>query len=165
MMMKIRKSFKFEASHQLVHHDGKCRRLHGHSYTFVLEVVGPLIKEGPKQNMVLDYTDLGIAGKAVEKMLDHQHLNDIIDPEMPTAELIAAFIFDHVMTTIPTLWAVEVSETLSTASRFCPAEHAYASEWMNEMKGEHNLAEKMLSSPSIRTALDVYEEETKQEEA
>ncbi|NES98612.1 MAG: 6-carboxytetrahydropterin synthase QueD, partial [Desertifilum sp. SIO1I2] len=34
----IYKEFRFEAAHHLPHHDGKCRRLHGHSWVGRVQV-------------------------------------------------------------------------------------------------------------------------------
>lgn len=121
-MLVISKNFKFEAAHQLIHHDGICQRLHGHSYHFKLEVRGAMKTFGPKRNMVLDYSDLSIAGKEIENQLDHRFLNEIFNEEMPTAEYISEWIFLQVSKTVPDLWAVEVSETESTSCRFCPTE-------------------------------------------
>ena len=55
----IYKEFRFEAAHRLPHHDGKCCRLHGHSWLGRVYVKGnQLIKDGSKQGMLLDYGDL-----------------------------------------------------------------------------------------------------------
>ena len=40
--MIVRRSFDFEAAHQLPHHPGKCRELHGHSYRLVVSVNRPV---------------------------------------------------------------------------------------------------------------------------
>jgi 6-pyruvoyltetrahydropterin/6-carboxytetrahydropterin synthase len=38
--VRIRKRFRFESSHVLPHHTGKCARLHGHSYRLEVTVRG-----------------------------------------------------------------------------------------------------------------------------
>ena len=118
----LAKKFRFEASHQLMQHDGVCARLHGHSYGFELEVRGPMGFLGPKANMVLDYSEISQAGKKIVDQLDHFFLNEVLDENMPTAEFISQWIYDRVIKEIPLLWAVSVSETDSTSCRFSPKE-------------------------------------------
>ncbi len=36
----LKKTFPFEAAHQLKYHDGKCARLHGHSFKLTVVVAG-----------------------------------------------------------------------------------------------------------------------------
>lgn len=84
MRTRVTRSFRFEAAHQLPWHAGKCRDLHGHSYTLEVTVEGPLDDSG----IVLDFGDLGAAvRREVIERFDHTFLNDVI--ENPTAELIA----------------------------------------------------------------------------
>lgn len=119
-MMIITKTFKFEAAHQLLEHDGDCARLHGHSYSFTLGICGQMLGSGPKRNMVLDYGDLGEVGKKIRDMLDHHFLNDVTSESMTTAEFLCKWIYDRVEEEIPDLWSVEVSETESTSCSYCP---------------------------------------------
>lgn len=61
-MTKIRltRLFTFETAHALLHYDGPCRRIHGHSYKLEVTVIGtPLVEEEhPKNGMVMDFGDL-----------------------------------------------------------------------------------------------------------
>jgi 6-pyruvoyltetrahydropterin/6-carboxytetrahydropterin synthase len=41
----LAKEFRFEAAHQLPYHDGKCARLHGHSWHGVVYVAGDTLVE------------------------------------------------------------------------------------------------------------------------
>lgn len=120
MKFRLRKNFRFEASHQLMKHDGKCARLHGHSYQFTIEVAGDLIKSGPQENMVVDYYHISKAGKAIVEMFDHRHLNDVLQTDMPTAEVIAHFIYHWIKKDVPLISAVEVKETESSWCRYEP---------------------------------------------
>lgn len=73
--MQLRKTFRFEASHVLPKHPGKCSRLHGHSWILHVGVEGPI---DPDTGFVVDYGDISKAVKPlVEDQLDHHHLNDI----------------------------------------------------------------------------------------
>ena len=89
----ICKEFRFEASHQLPHHDGKCARLHGHSWRMVVRVrADGLALNGPKQGMVMDYGDLKAILNPIVEKLDHHHLNDIPGLANPTSEVISQWV-------------------------------------------------------------------------
>lgn len=74
-MLTVTKEFRFEAAHSLPHlPDGhKCKRLHGHSYRFRVEVTGEVDDRG----MVLDYAEIGAAVDPIVARLDHQNLNEL----------------------------------------------------------------------------------------
>jgi 6-pyruvoyltetrahydropterin/6-carboxytetrahydropterin synthase len=104
--MIVRRSYSFEASHQLPQHPGKCANLHGHSYRFVVEVSGDL---DPVQGLVIDFWDLDkIVHEAVLDRVDHQHLNEVI--ENPTAEWIAIWIWRQLRPALEGLESVELFE-------------------------------------------------------
>ncbi len=104
--MILRRRYAFEASHVLPHHPGRCARLHGHSYAFVVELDGPI---DPVQGFVFDFDQLDqIVEEHVIAHLDHYHLNDII--ENPTAEHIAIWIYRRLREMVDILTAVEVFE-------------------------------------------------------
>ena len=69
--MLLRKTFRFEASHMLPQHPGKCARLHGHSWVLHVETEG---KVNPKTGFVMDYADMSAAIKPLIERLDHRHL-------------------------------------------------------------------------------------------
>jgi|CXWL01.1.fsa_nt_gi 6-pyruvoyltetrahydropterin/6-carboxytetrahydropterin synthase len=92
-MFILRKTKQVEAAHQLPHHDGKCRGLHGHTWTITVEVSGKALNStGPKRGMLFDYYDIGILMKEHVEILDHRFLNDIY--ENPTSEVIAQALFE-----------------------------------------------------------------------
>lgn len=109
--MRIRRSYRFEASHQLPRHPGACRRLHGHSYRFVVELAG---RPDDDQGMVLDFFELDrIVQQHVLEALDHHHLNDLIPN--PTAEWICVWIWRALAPQLPGLRQIELFE-VETAS-------------------------------------------------
>ncbi len=72
----IQKDFHFEAAHRLENHNGKCSRLHGHSYKLEIEVGrNYLLEESSSKGMVVDFANVS---KAVEdyvlRPLDHRFL-------------------------------------------------------------------------------------------
>lgn len=124
----LRKTYRFEASHQLKFHDGKCARLHGHSYIVTFEFRGSTLSELPsRRNMLVDFGVISQFCKPLIAELDHQHLNDIVDADMPTAELIAAYLFNTLDKRLKEkefwflaqlLYAVEVHETATSMVRY-----------------------------------------------
>ena len=92
--MQIRKHFGFEAAHVLPYHQGKCARLHGHSYRLDVAVRGPLQETGPARGMIEDFDVLKrIVRAEIVEALDHRSLNDVI--ENPTCERIALWVWER----------------------------------------------------------------------
>jgi 6-pyruvoyltetrahydropterin/6-carboxytetrahydropterin synthase len=121
-MFKLYKDFTFEASHQLPHHDGKCARLHGHSWKFTVVVEGLELHEGgPEFGMLADYGLISAVVKPlVEEKLDHRHLNDLM--ENPTSENIARWLFDELKYRLGNslMHSVIVHETCTCACEYMP---------------------------------------------
>lgn len=88
--MIVTKRFRFEASHQLPNHPGKCKNLHGHSWVLEVSVEGEVASN---TGMVIDYADISQIINpilAYPKGLDHSHLNNFL--ENPTSERVLRFI-------------------------------------------------------------------------
>lgn len=117
MPFKLKKEFRFEAAHKLPKHDGKCSRLHGHSWTMRVHVVGGKLQDsGPKSGMLMDFGDISKAVKPlVEDCLDHHYLNESTGLENPTSEELARWIFERLHPVIPGLVAIEVDETCTSS--------------------------------------------------
>lgn len=123
-MFRVEKEFVFEAAHSLPGHDGKCARLHGHSYHGrLIAESGGLIGSGPKRGMVVDYADLAAAMEPLLKdRLDHWHLNETL-PELggnTTAERLALWIYEQVKPKVPQLVAVVIEETCTSRVEYRP---------------------------------------------
>ncbi len=69
--MEITKTYRFEASHILPKHPGKCSRLHGHSWVLHVSVEGPI---NPETGFVMDFGDISKVVKPLVESLDHRHL-------------------------------------------------------------------------------------------
>lgn len=124
-MYTLRKQFKFEASHQLPNHDGKCRRLHGHSWVGYLIVEGEELHtdlgNGPKAGMLIDYGDIAkVIQPLVDLYLDHHHLNETTGLVNPTSEHLARWIYDRIIHQLPQLVAVEIQETCTSSCVYRP---------------------------------------------
>jgi 6-pyruvoyltetrahydropterin/6-carboxytetrahydropterin synthase len=117
----IRKIVRFEAAHHLPNHDGKCRRVHGHSWRAALELQGrELQQSGPQTAMVRDYGDLSDAiDPIVEQFLDHHDLNETTGLADPTSEALARWLFDKLEPVFGfDLIAVTVWETCTSECRY-----------------------------------------------
>ncbi len=112
-MFLLQKEFRFEAGHQLDHHDGRCKNPHGHSYVLIVSIKSmDLIKCGPKTNMVTDFSDISSVVKPmIQLYLDHHWLNDTLKTDSPTAEYIAKWIYDFLSGKITNLYSITLSET------------------------------------------------------
>lgn len=125
-MYELVKTFRFEAAHKLPHHDGKCQRLHGHSFVGRVVLRGKdLHFVGPKSGMLLDFGDVSRAlSTLLSEQLDHYYLNESTGLESPTSELLAQHIFEHLTRSAalkPFLVAVEIDETCTSSCRYEPA--------------------------------------------
>lgn len=129
MTTKITKTLRFEAAHQLPDHDGKCQRLHGHSYKMEVTVRrngDGVVREGPKAGMVFDFGDLKAAvASLIEDVLDHHYLNDTIPTEYhpTTAENLCRYVADELMMRLPSSVVVDevvVHETCTGRASYRP---------------------------------------------
>lgn len=124
-MFTLRKKFTFEAAHRLPQHDGKCQRLHGHSWVMWVEVRrSNLTIGGPKAGMAVDYSVLkSFVEPVVEKYLDHHYLNETLGLDNPTSEEIARWVYEELYGVIEketdvSLVAVEIEETCTCSCRY-----------------------------------------------
>lgn len=108
--MIVLKEFEFDAAHYLPEYNGKCERLHGHTYKLVVKVQGTPDHEG----MVIDFISLkNIVKENVLVHLDHACINDILP--QPSAENISVWVWNKLKDLLHSdnydLYEVEVWET------------------------------------------------------
>jgi 6-pyruvoyltetrahydropterin/6-carboxytetrahydropterin synthase len=97
MKTAITVSTSFAAAHRLPDHEGKCFRLHGHTYGLEVTVEGTPQQTGPAAGMVMDFADLRQrVNEVIVEKLDHQFLNDLFD-FVPTVEAVAAWAFQRLV--------------------------------------------------------------------
>lgn len=92
----VAKHFTFAASHQLPNHDGPCRHLHGHTYKLEVMVTDRIRDDDgtSAEGMVIDFAMISRAWREhLEPVLDHCHLNDSLELDVPTSENIASWIY------------------------------------------------------------------------
>lgn len=118
-MYRLQKEFRFESAHFLPNHDGKCKRLHGHSFKGYLCLENyEIITTGPKAGMLMDFGDISKVLVPLIDELDHRCLNDIKGLDNPTSELIAKWVYDRLFPLIPTLMGVRIEETCTCAAEY-----------------------------------------------
>lgn len=111
--------FKFDAAHFIDGYDGKCGRMHGHSYK--VRVTAKSHKLNPSKylstpDMVCDFKELKWPAKDAERGgLDHGMLNDLLEIST-TAERVAEYIHQETKKRIPegieltiTVWETDTS--------------------------------------------------------
>ncbi len=123
-MWLLSKEFTFEASHQLMHHDGKCARLHGHSWKGFVYVKGDTLQvNGCKQGMIMDYSEIkAVLSPIVNDFLDHWHLNDRLQMENPTSENVAKWIYEQMELAGLPVVAVRIDETCTSRCVYSKSE-------------------------------------------
>ena len=108
--MQITQAFTFEAAHRLpnVPEGHRCARMHGHSYRVELTLKGAV---DPVTGWIVDFYEVERVFAPILERLDHHTLDDIEGLENPTAEHIAAWIWDRTKAALPALSSVKVYET------------------------------------------------------
>lgn len=107
--MLVARDFRFEAAHQLPDHPGKCRHLHGHSYRLRVVCRAPVDE---RTGLAIDFAELKrIVHEEVLDLLDHAFLNERFP--IPSAELVAVWIWDRLVAAGLTLDEIELKETES----------------------------------------------------
>jgi 6-pyruvoyltetrahydropterin/6-carboxytetrahydropterin synthase len=111
----------FAAAHRLRGYQGDCEQLHGHNYKVEVEVRASGLDE---VGMGIDFREIRSLANEVVGELDHRYLNEIppFDEVNPTAEHIAAFVFDRLSRRIDRehakLHAVTIWETDRDSVRY-----------------------------------------------
>lgn len=122
-MYTVSKRYGFSASHILhgLGDDHPCSRLHGHNYE--IEVVATAPELDPR-GFVVDFHDLDDVKQMIDEVLDHRHLNDVLEGQ-PSAEVLARYVYDWCVEHLPAevarrLTAVRAWETPRACAEYAP---------------------------------------------
>lgn len=117
-MFRIWKKFRFSASHALtgLPPDHQCSRLHGHNYLVEVELSAATLDE---IGFVVDFGALAPVKDYIDEEWDHRHLNDVL-PFNPTAENMAAHLYDWCRERWKETSAVRVQETATSWAEYRP---------------------------------------------
>ena len=132
-MYIVKTEDSFDSAHFLARYNGKCRNIHGHRWRVVIEIAGENLDDG----MVVDFTDIKAALKALIDNLDHSLVmeKDTLKPQTyeclvdegfrimimdfrPTAENFAKYFFDEIKNKGFNIRAAEVYETPNNCARY-----------------------------------------------
>lgn len=120
-MYLLKTSASFDSAHFLKGYNGKCANLHGHTWRVEVEVsAGALVTEGEKRGMVIDFSDLKRAVRALADRFDHTLIYEAGSlsertltvlteegfsltafPLRPTAENLAKYFFETLAASLP----------------------------------------------------------------
>lgn len=97
----VTKEVSFDAAHFLSDYDGPCHALHGHRWTLLVSLSGPV---NPSTGMIVDFAELSsVLKEHVVSRFDHQCIN-FVAPELKwraTAELMAMYIAEQLLPCLP----------------------------------------------------------------
>ncbi|GAW94239.1 6-carboxytetrahydropterin synthase QueD [Calderihabitans maritimus] len=99
-MFRLTVREQFAAAHQLKNYEGKCARIHGHTWQVEVEVAGETLDEA---GMLVDFNELKRSLKEILEDYDHTLLNELADfkEANPTAENLARTIYIRMAARIP----------------------------------------------------------------
>lgn len=110
---EVYKDFLIDCAHSLpyVPDSHKCKNIHGHTYKIRVVLKGEL---DPQYGWVIDFAEIKEVFEPLKQVLDHKYLNDIPGLENPTAENLAIWIWNKLISQLKPLYEVWVFETPSS---------------------------------------------------
>jgi len=104
--MLVTKEFLFDSAHFLPKYNGKCEKMHGHTYKLQVTVKSEVNQD---DGLAYDFVKLKkIVMEDVIKIMDHNLINDIV--EIPSAEFMVIWMWDKLKTKLP-LYEIKLWET------------------------------------------------------
>jgi len=121
MKIELKQQFQIESARFLpkLPASHPCSRMHGHSFKIIISLIGEV---DPVLGWVMDYHEITAIMKPLLNKIDHHVLNEIEGLENPTSELLAKWIYDQTISSLPILKSVSVLETDTTECRYSPSE-------------------------------------------
>ena len=112
--MKVYRSYRIHSSRFLpkLENDHICKNMHGHTFNITIYCKGEI---NEKDGFVIDFYDIdNLFNKYIHSKIDHKVLNDINGLSNPTSEHLAKWIWNELISHLPILYKVEVSEDHGT---------------------------------------------------
>ncbi len=108
----------FASAHTLRGYPGACSRMHGHNWKVETEIEASKLDE---TGMAIDFKKIRQETIKLTDKLDHRYINEIppFDTINPTAENIAAYIFEGLSKTLNTDSVRIIAITLWETERAC----------------------------------------------
>ncbi|MCY0888501.1 MAG: 6-carboxytetrahydropterin synthase QueD [Alicyclobacillaceae bacterium] len=128
--VSVSKAFHFDAAHHLHCYEGKCKSLHGHTYTLEFMVSGIPDERG----IVVDFGELkSLFERYIGSRLDHRYLNEVVPPMNTTAENLVVWMWEQLVDAVDALCkprSVQLEQLIlyETKTSYAMAKR----EWMND---------------------------------
>jgi len=121
----ITKKFTFEAAHWLpgMPEGHKCRRMHGHSFLFEVNLLGEV---DAQTGVLVDFGDIKAVVKPYVDRLDHWCLNEVGERDNepllqnPTSENLAKWLYHELEGQLSGLYSIVFHETCTTRCEYRP---------------------------------------------
>lgn len=109
MTTTLYREFTVEAGRYLPRLDQghPCARMHGHTFVIQVHITGT---PGEESGWLMDFAELDNRIQNVRQALDHKVLNEIEGLENPTTELLAQWIWNHLVEELPGLSRIVIQE-------------------------------------------------------
>lgn len=130
-MFEVSVEYSFAAGHALRGYKGKCENVHGHNYKVRVTVGGEKLNS---IGLLIDFSDLRAAVRALAERFDHQFLNDVepFTEANPSAENLACYLGTELQRKFQDqglrVSNVTVWETDTTSASYRPPEGSSSSE-------------------------------------
>jgi len=111
--MILRVSEKFDSSHQLNDYEGKCARLHGHTWKIEVHIA---VSEIQPNGISIDFGE--VKAYLRDFLPDHHNLNDHLNMRHPTAENLVLYFYREIKKRYPGLVKVLLWETEHNAVEY-----------------------------------------------
>ena len=115
-MYRLRIEAGFDAAHKIEGYEGKCARLHGHTYKVEVFVVA---KELGPIGISFDLRLLKEKLHNITERLDHSFLNDLKELGNPSVENISKYFFQNMKDNLPNGVTLEKTRVWETPKSWC----------------------------------------------